>query len=128
MDKMLHRGAYAVAEDKHDVQAEPVRGWRAILGFTREFSRSDKWVYSFAVIWMLLQVGVFIAGTVYGLVADIPDTAWVLYWKIHLWTFFILSVITGIWFLIGGFRDLIDMFRRLAAANVDESDDGVVGS
>ncbi|MEN8255829.1 MAG: sodium:solute symporter, partial [Verrucomicrobiota bacterium] len=126
MDEMLHRGAYAVAEDKHDIATEPVRGWRALLGFTKEFSRADKWVYSLAVAWMLLQVGVFIIGTIYGLVADIPDTAWVTYWKFHLWAFFLLSAITAVWFLVGGLRDLREMFRRLSAVKLDEADDGVV--
>ena len=126
MDKMLHRGAYAVTEDQHDMQIEAVRGWRAILGFTKEFSRSDKWIYSLAVAWMVLQVIVFIIGTVWGLIVDIPDTAWMTYWKIHLWVFFILSAVTTVWFIIGGFRDLIDMFRRLSAVKLDDADDGVV--
>jgi len=126
MDKMLHRGAYTVSEDKHDMQTEPVRGWRAILGFTKEFSRSDKWIYSIAVVWMLVQVGVFIIGTIYGLVADIPDTAWITYWKFHLGAFFLLSVISAGWFLVGGLRDLRDMFRRLSAIELDTTDDGVV--
>ena len=126
MDKMLHRGTYALIDDQHEVEAEPVRGWRAILGFTKEFSRSDKWVYSIAVVWMLVQVGVFIIGTIYGLIADIPDTAWVTYWKIHLGAFFLLSVITAGWFLVGGLRDLRSMFRRLDAVKLDTTDDGIV--
>jgi hypothetical protein len=39
-----------------------------------------------------------------------------------------LVVVTGttIWFIIGGFKNLIDMFRRLNAAEMDTSDDGTV--
>ena len=31
-----------------------------------------------------------------------------------------------IWFTIGGFRDLKEMFRRLRAARAEETDDGRV--
>ena len=36
------------------------------------------------------------------------------------------GVIATVWFLIGGFRDLHALFRRLSATQVDENDDGTV--
>jgi len=128
LDQMLHRGKYAVAEDVIDADETQVRGWRALIGFTREFSRADKWVYSLAVAWMLLQVGVFIIGTIIGLVVGLDDSVWLAYWRVHLGAFYIISVITVVWFSIAGTRDLVDMFRRLASARRDNSDDGIVGN
>jgi SSS family solute:Na+ symporter len=128
LDQMLHRGKYAVAEDVIDADQTKVRGWRALIGFTREFSRADKWVYSLAVAWMLLQVGVFIIGTIIGLVVGLDDSVWLAYWRVHLGAFYIISVITVVWFSIAGTQDLVDMFRRLASARRDNSDDGIVGN
>jgi hypothetical protein len=38
----------------------------------------------------------------------------------------VVSIVTVIWFLIGGTYDILDLIRRLRNVELDVSDDGVV--
>ena len=125
MDKMLHRGKYAVTEDEHTV-AEPVRGLRALIGVTREFTRFDRGVYYFCVVWMLTWAGIFLIGSIYGSLFPTTDMFWLSYWKAQFSIFMLTGIIVTIWFSLGGVRDLARMFKRLNRIFRDEHDDGTV--
>ncbi len=124
LDRLLHRGAYAVAEDQVD---EHVRSsWLEKLGFTREFSGRDQWVTWITISWPLVWTLIFLVVTAYNLTTEVPAESWLSFW--HGWTWFVL--LTGsaimVWFGIGGFRDLREMFRLLRERRADEHDDGRV--
>ena len=73
MDKMLHRGAYAV-EERHRSSAKcPSRGLK-MLGMGKEFTRGDKIIYIAAYTWTFTWAAVFLVGTWINLTTDVSDT------------------------------------------------------
>ncbi len=124
LDKLLHRGAYAVEEDQVDEHERAT--WLQKLGFNREFSGTDQWVTWITISWPLVWTLIFIAFTAYNVAVDVPAESWLSFW--HGWTWFVLLTGTAImiWFTIGGFRDLRTMFRLLRERQADEHDDGRV--
>lgn len=126
MDKLLHRGQYEVPEDDNKMAKEPVRGIRALIGLNNEFSPRDRFVYMICMGWVFLQVFVFIIGTAINLVRDVSDETWLIYWKWHIGVFIVGTLVVAVWFAIGGTRDIIKLYRALAAAQIDENDDGRV--
>jgi len=83
-------------------------------------------VYLSAISWTLLLCSVFLIGTVINLLFEVGDEAWQKFWWIYVIVMFFISVITTIWFIIGGFRDYREMFQLLRARKADERDDGRV--
>ncbi|MEM1212850.1 MAG: sodium:solute symporter [Planctomycetota bacterium] len=135
MDRLLHRGPYAVTGDSaagNAVSATPDRDttpvdkmWR-LLGVGAEFSRSDKLIYVLKIALALFFFGTFVIGTVLRLFWEVPESWWVNWWLFTIVYGFTLGAICIVWFLIGGFRDLFDLFRTLRHAQRDASDDGAV--
>jgi SSS family solute:Na+ symporter len=125
MDRLLHRGAHAVAGDVTPREARPPTWWEK-LGFSREFTGADRIITYISVGWPLFWTAVFIVGAVYSLTVDVPATAWARFW--HGWTWFILAcaVLVTAWFTIGGLRDLRDLFRLMRSRRADAADDGRV--
>ena len=124
LDKLLHRGKYAVAEDQTEEHEQPTILEK--LGFTREFTGTDKWVTWITISWPLAWTVIFLVVTLWNLARPFPDATWLAWW--HGWTWFILFCggVVLAWFTIGGFRDLFRMFRRLETYQADERDDGRV--
>ncbi len=126
LDRVLHRGEYAVAGETEVVNAQPSRGWR-MLGMGREFTRGDRIIYiatyAHTGIWILI----FIVGTIYNLHHDVPDEAWANFWRIYFFIQVAFSIFVLLWFSIGGFRDIAMMLKRLRVMQRDEADDGMVG-
>lgn len=126
LDKMLHRGKYAINDDKADSSAQPTRGFKALIGMSKEFTRGDRIIYIGTVAWSLMWVGVFIFGTIYNLIFDVKTESWEKFWYFYI----VLSLIVGIfvttWFLIGGVFNLKDMFRMLREVKINDMDDGMV--
>lgn len=125
MDRMLHRGAYAV-EDSGDA-AEPAKGF-ATLRMTSEYAWDDKLLYVLSLVYILALFGIFLAGTLAANVfrVAISDAAWASFWWTYSVAMTALSTLLAVWFAIGGFRDLRALYRRLAAVKRDFSDDGTV--
>ena len=127
MDKLLHRGEYAVAEDQAVQHARPSLIWR-ILGITKEYSLKDKIMASgvsgYTVVWILM----ILIGTAFNVPMPASEDAWGTFWHIFTITMTVLAVITVIWLVSGGIRDLIIMFRLLKQEQLKESDDGTVDS
>lgn len=141
MDKLLHRGKYAVETSGHhpSMQAAaplvPIaeqggltkreKIWRR-LGVNKDFTRGDKAIYIFKIVWAMFFFFVFIVGSLTALFVDIPDSLWVKWWAFKVAITIIVGIIFTIWFLIGGFRDLVDMVRTLKKVDRDVNDDGHV--
>jgi solute:Na+ symporter, SSS family len=124
LDKLLHRGEYAIIEDQHTV-GEAQKGWK-IFGMGKEFTRGDKAIYLVNYIWTFAWFGVFIIGTIYNLTHEVSDGGWMTFWKIQLGINIGLACITVIWFTVGGFKDFGKMLHKLRISKRDYSDDGYV--
>ena len=125
LDKLLHRGQYAIAEEVNVISEVPSRGWK-VLGMGREFTRGDKIIYILNYVWTGGWLLVFIIGTVYNLTHEVSDDSWLAFWRIYLVIHVVVSSAIILWFLIGGFRDLRRMNRRLKIADRDHRDTGFV--
>jgi SSS family solute:Na+ symporter len=136
MDKLLHRGEYAV---EPQADGEPVAAalapiqsgfsLRKVVGIDEHFSRSDRWVAWGIFIWSVCWFLVFVIGSAVYLLHPWSSEAWADYW---LWTGIYLPLLiavgTTIWFTIGCSYDLRLFFRRLSAERIDLQDDGTVKS
>ena len=129
MDRLLHRGAFAVAEDEAPRVAEPSTRnarWMERLGIDREFTGGDKWVALVSVAWPLLWTALFLVVTIWNLTTDVPDAWWVRFWRIWTWVFTVSAFGITLWFTIGGAFDLRFLFRHLRTHVSDPTDDGRV--
>ena len=125
MDKMLHRGKYAI-DGEQGKNIKHQRGLKA-LGWGAHFTRGDKFIYLLYFGYTVLTVSWFIIFTIINLVTDVSDDAWGKWWWFYIWIYgFGLGICTTIWFLWGGFKDLFDMFRTLRTIKRDALDDGSV--
>jgi SSS family solute:Na+ symporter len=129
LDRLLHRGKYTDAESSGAMSTEGARPTRTLLeklGFTREFTGTDKWVTWVTLAWPLLWTVIFVVFTAYNLATPVPDRTWMNFWQWWTVCIFVLGIVVVIWFSIGGFRDLAQMYARLKAYRVDATDDGTV--
>jgi solute:Na+ symporter, SSS family len=126
LDKMLHRGKYAVADDATAVTDKPVTGLQALFGINKDFARGDKIIYWTITGWSLAWGAIFLIGTFWARTFGISIETWGTFWHMFAWMIFTVVCSTTIWFLIGGIIDLRKMFRRLATIKRDSSDDGKI--
>ena len=125
MDKMLHRGKYAIKEETVVVDEVPLKGLK-MLGMGKEFTKGDKILYLAAYTWTFLWVIVFVIGTIFNLSGDVPDSSWITFWKYFVMINLVASIIVIVWFTIGGFKDFSDMLHRLKTMVRNHNDDGTV--
>ncbi len=125
LDRLLHRGAHAVAGD-HLRRSAPISRGLRLLFFTDEFSRGDKILYVITYAWVLGWFAVFVTGTIVNLVRPVADAEWIRFWKVYLAIMFAASTVVFVWFTTGGLRDLGRMMRRLRTQSRDRDDDGIV--
>ncbi len=126
MERMLHRGEYARADDHIP---RPPRTIKAFLGLDAAFTRGDRWLAAFVMIWSVFFFGVWLVVTLWNVVSPWPHEWWALYFWINGILFGLLvGAITTVWFTWGGVRDLFRLFRDLETLQRDDADDGrVVG-
>ena len=125
LDRLLHRGHWAVAAERVRAVAPVPRGLR-LLFLTEEFTRRDKVLYALTTIWTLSWFAVFVIGTVINLTRPVSDAAWISFWKTYLLIHCAAAAAVLIWFTWGGVNDLRDMFARLRRQRRDAADDGIV--
>jgi SSS family solute:Na+ symporter len=125
LDRMLHRGAYAVAEDSATVTREGKSIWKK-LGMGKEFTLGDKVIFLSVYVWLFGWLTVFLVGTSVHLASGIETAVWLEFWHIFLFATMGMSVLILIWFLIGGIRDLKSLFHDLSVRKRDDTDDGTV--
>jgi SSS family solute:Na+ symporter len=132
MDRMLHRGSYATGSPagvENRQEAQPVRrGWiKRLTGVDECFSLGDKWIAGLLFGWSMFWFTVFIAGSIWNLLAPWPESVWAAYWHvvgIGIPIFF--ALVTAVWFTWGGLRDIRVLFRRLREQKINHLDDGTV--
>lgn len=125
MDKLLHRGEFAVKEDEIKGDSQPLKGWK-VLGYTKEFTKGDKTIFIATYVWTFAWFAVFVIGTILNLTIEVPDSSWMQFWKYFIYIYAAVSVAVVIWFLIGGAKDLKEMIRSLKSMVRNHQDDGRV--
>lgn len=123
MDRMLHRGKYAV--EKEIAEDQPQKGWK-VLGMTKEFTKGDKLIYIATYTWTFIWVVAFIIGTIYNLTHEVSNSSWMKFWEIYIWIYLFTSIIVIIWFTIGGIINMKQMVTALKAMKRDHADSGYV--
>ena len=125
LDRLLHRGAYAVAADREEpLQSKPVRGWRALAGITPEFTRGDRIIYWSTLAWSVAWIGVYAAVIIINAIHVQPDSFWISYHQFKFYIYLFIGLGTTAWFAAGGLRDLIRLVSALRALRRDAADDG----
>ena len=124
MDKMLHRGQYVIANAPSESAVKPVMGIKRIIGINRDFNLRDRMIYIATIAWTALLVFIFIFGVVYNFYVEVEDKSWVAFWKYYIIVSLVMSVVTTVWFAVGGLSNLVDMFKMLGRTKRDETDDG----
>ncbi|MHC4218659.1 MAG: sodium:solute symporter family protein [Planctomycetota bacterium] len=123
MDKLLHRGRYAVAGESSPAPSRP-HSWLERLGIDPEFTGWDRVVAAVSVGWPLLWTALFLVITAWNLVARWPDAWWLGFWKFWIPVVLVTAIAVTLWFTIGGCRDVAWLFRQLRRHRADPSDDG----
>jgi SSS family solute:Na+ symporter len=132
LDRMLHRGPYAIAGE-HKI-AESAMGrrkfsFKTLVGITPEFTTSDKAIslslFGYRIAWFV----VFAVITIW----NIPqawrwsEASWIAFWRVTaIWLPFVIAIVMVVWFTWGGLRDIKQLFARLRTAQRDALDDGTV--
>lgn len=127
LDRMLHRGPWAVREDC-DLSAtslpdQPYTWRQRLTGTDRHFTRGDRRIGGLLFGWNLVWLAAFIVVTVWNLIDPWPDQWWWYYAKLCLLLAPVLGIPTTLWLSWGGVRDLVRLFRRLRGRAVLEIDD-----
>ncbi len=130
LDKLLHRGAYAEGEAPAPERWTVKNVFRKILGITPEYTRGDRIIaYSVFFYAIVYRVGIaFLAIIIFNAVWKWPNNWWgVKFYITHLIIPGIVGVISTVWFMNGGIRDSIRLFRDLKArTKTEENDNGQV--
>jgi SSS family solute:Na+ symporter len=146
LDRMLHRGEYTLSDEspgsllpgdpapkqRHQQIPTSLRQrftLRNVFKFDENFTPGDK-VISGAIFWwsmILVVVNAAIIIWSFAVHGGLSNQWWANYWLIlAIQIPFAVSIITFIWFSIGGFRDIRDFFKALKHLRRDARDDGRV--
>ncbi|MBK1875291.1 sodium:solute symporter family protein [Pelagicoccus mobilis] len=127
LDKLLHRGEYAVKEDHEVKDKDDSRGWIARkFGITEEFSRGDKITYFAVIGHTTILVTWVVCFSIYNLSNEVSNDTWKTMWTYFFGYLLVIALSTAVWFAIGGARDLLRLLSDLKTKKVDEEDDGMV--
>ncbi|MFH1615111.1 MAG: sodium:solute symporter [Planctomycetota bacterium] len=129
MDRMLHRGKYAVAGgDIPETMPKQKLGSRIkmVLGYTKEFTFGDKLIYAISIGKTLLFFGIGITAALIAAFGGLSDPGWARVHYYMLWFTIITSFAIAVWLTIGGFRDLKRLFDSLKTVKRNDLDDGRV--
>ncbi len=132
MDRMLHRGEYAITAPEVIREPETVhRGSISLIGkmigFDGNFTRGDKWIAGTLFGWSVLWFCVVIFGSIWNVIAPWPNSVWLTYWHIvGIGLPILIAIVTGVWFTLGGIRDMRLLFVRLSGERINPLDDGTV--
>lgn len=131
LNRLLHRGIYAVEGEKKNVTPWT---WRTfvgkLVGITPEYTRGDK-IIAWATVFygIVYKFGLCYLGVlVWNLISPWPKEWWSIYFFItHQVMLCVIGSVSTIWFFVGGVVDLRRLFKDLATRREnDPLDNGVV--
>ncbi|MDD5674622.1 MAG: hypothetical protein PHC61_10690 [Chitinivibrionales bacterium] len=128
MDKLLHRGQYAVAEISEDkTYTRKINWYSRLIGIDKDFSRADRWVAGGIFSYQTIFAGIFVVGSLVYLVHPWSNAIWADYWFITgICLPMLIGIVTTVWFTIGCTRDMRVFFKRLKIEKIDAQDNGSV--
>lgn len=132
LDRLLHRGIYSIDGEKK-ISSPWSWGniWNKLIGITPEYTRGDRIItWSVFLYSFVYQLGIsFVLVIVWNFIQPWPDEWWGYYF--YITTLVIpgcAGIITTVWFVWGGTKDIIQLFRDLEKRVDNPLDDGrVVG-
>ena len=127
LDRLLHRGQYA--DEKSAAPAAKKSIIARLVGISPEYTKGDRiiaWsVFGYAIVWQFVIA--FVGVAIWNAISPLSVKAWEIYFFI---TIAVVGVTTGlistVWFLWGGIRDLRRLFVDLANRVENPLDDGWV--
>ncbi len=135
MERMLHRGEYALTDDqkaKKPMQPPGFKSFRAILktlsGIDQQFTKGDR-ILSYALLIYSFGWGFcsWLIIVLWNAFSRWPDTYWVYWFFIqNIIVAAIVGLVSTVWFSIAGTIDLYRMFKRLQTEATNVLDDGRV--
>jgi len=128
MERLLHRGPYAVREVQDAIVREPGKlHWLSrALGWDKHFTRGDKWISGSLYFWSVASFIVLGGGTIWNLAVH----RWSLSTWSGFWWFYVIllplliGTVVIVWLTWGMIRDMRLLFRALAESQRDSADDG----
>ena len=142
LDRLLHRGKYAVADDQvRKANLKPRTLIQKALGYDEHFTKGDKFVSGGLFVWSMFWFLVFIVVTAWNVIGLNAGSLLAPFSSIRPWTTpewgsyyhfagillpLGIGVVTTIWFTIGGITDMLKLFRKLDRQHEDAADDGTV--
>jgi SSS family solute:Na+ symporter len=130
MDRMLHRGKYAVEGEEKKV-APPL--WKRfnpikLIGIDEEYTFWDRVIALSIFGWIWSTLVLTMVGAAWNFIHPWSTATWLNWWLIFgLSIPFAVSIVTTIWFTIGGVREIRVFFRHLRVEKINVRDDGTVG-
>ncbi|MEM6885046.1 MAG: sodium:panthothenate symporter [Verrucomicrobiota bacterium] len=130
LDRMLHRGKYDIDGEKKVRSNWSLRHtFGKLIGITDEYTKGDRiiaWsVFGYAVVYQFLIV--FLGAIIWNLISPWPQMWWSHYFYVTtVWVAAAVGIISTIWFLIGGLRDGLQLFKDLAVRVDNPLDNGQV--
>lgn len=126
LERMLHRGKYAIKSEHADKITLPATGFKAFLP-GKEYPMWDKILHMGLMVWTFCLFGIGIgAAVVHFFFGGIPDSWWIWLWKNMVYVFGTMGLVTTVWFLVGGLRDIKRLFATLRTKERNDLDDGRV--
>ncbi len=127
MDRLLHRGKYAPAQERGIVPATEPPWLERLIGIDGNFTRGDKWIAGGFFGWSMFLSGIFVLGTLWNCFWRWPSFFWPVFWHVVGVGFPVFfALVTGVWFTWGGIRGIRRFFKRLRSEQVNSLDDGTV--
>jgi len=130
LDRLLHRGKYA---DEKSSKNDGVWTWKNVfsklIGITNEYSRGDRILAWSVFVWNVgYRFGIiFLVVVIWNLFQPWDNKAWGVYfcWT-QVYIVGIVAVVSTVWFIWGGTRDMRRLFRDLEARESNPDDNGQV--
>ncbi|WOO39621.1 sodium:solute symporter family protein [Rubellicoccus peritrichatus] len=135
LERMLHRGKYAVSTDQiQGVTSSPSEGsalavWlNRRLGINADFNRTDRMMYYATALLCVIMLITFFGLIVWNFTIRPSENEWLGFWLIFIYVSLAIASISTLWILIGGVSNLRDLLYDLKHMARDDSDDGFVVS
>ena len=129
LDRMLHRGQWAIKGEHHVAPTTIPRkiSWRLLLGITPEYTASDTTISVSLFVYRFAWFAVFAVITTWNILRPWPEQWWVNFFHAtYVIMPFAIGIVVTVWFTWGGLRDLRRLFIRLKTVSENPLDDGTV--
>ncbi|MBE6358345.1 MAG: sodium:panthothenate symporter [Lentisphaerae bacterium] len=131
LDRMLHRGIYAINGEKKIKTGWSFKGVISkLVGITPEYTTGDKWIawglFSYSIVYKFILI--FVVVLIIRPFVPLSMKFWSNYFLVtYMIIPGIVAALTTVWFAVGGINDLRQLFRDLKArSEVNILDDGRV--